>query len=149
MNDIFQPSRVSPSGRGQGGSPHYPKNWLVPPCPLPTVLTQKCRFCHFHAVFDHFAQIVSPPVDPIWETLPRAVRYNLRSQIDFTRPNVNSEHFGISFLRYMAVKVWGMVPNDMKNVNEIETFKNNIRKWKPVNCHCKLCLDYFLSHRLC
>ena len=72
----------------------------------------------------------------------RAVRYNLRSQIDFTRPNVNSEHFGISSLRYMAAKVWDMVPNDMKNVNEIETFKSNIRKWKPVNCHCKLCLDY-------
>ena len=35
---------------------------------------------------------------------PRAVRYNLRSQIDFTRPNVNSEHFGISSLRYMAQK---------------------------------------------
>ena len=32
--------------------------------------------------------------------------------------------------------------NDMKNVNDIETFKSNIRKWKPVNCHCKLCLDY-------
>ena len=73
---------------------------------------------------------------------PRAVRYNLRSQIDFTRPNVNSEHFGISSLRYMAAKVWDMVPNDMKNVNEIETFKNNIRKWKPVNSHCKVCLDY-------
>ena len=73
---------------------------------------------------------------------PRAVSYNLRSQIDFTRPNVNSEHFGISSLRYMAPKVWDMVPNDMKNVNDIETFKNNIRKWKPVNCHCKLCLDY-------
>ena len=42
----------------------------------------------------------------------------------------------------MAPKVWDMVPNDMKNVNDIETFKNNIRKWKPVNCHCKLCLDY-------
>ena len=73
---------------------------------------------------------------------PRAVRYNLRSQIDFTRPNVNSEHFGISSLRYMAAKVRDMVPNDMKNVNEIETLKNNIRKWKPVNYHCKLCLDY-------
>ena len=73
---------------------------------------------------------------------PTAVSYNLRSQIDFTRPNVNSEHFGISSLRYMAAKVWDMVPNDMKNVNDIETFKNNIRKWKPVNCHCKLCLDY-------
>ena len=59
---------------------------------------------------------------------PRAVSYNLRSQIDFTRPNVNSEYFGISSLRYMAAKVWNMVPNDMKNVNEIGTFKNNIRK---------------------
>ena len=73
---------------------------------------------------------------------PTAVSYNLRSQIDFTRPNVNSEHFGISSLRYMAPKVWDMVPNDMKNVNDIETFKNNIRKWKPANCHCKLYLDY-------
>ena len=72
----------------------------------------------------------------------RAVSYNLRSQIDFTRPNVNSEHLGISSLRHMAAKVWGMVPNDMKNVNDIEISKNNIGKWKPVNCHCKLCLDY-------
>ena len=47
---------------GLGGSPpHYPKNWLVPPMPPPpTVLTQKCRFCHFHAVFGHFVQIVPP-----------------------------------------------------------------------------------------
>ena len=73
---------------------------------------------------------------------PRAVSYNLRSQIDFTRPNVNSEHFGISSLRYMAPKVCDMLPNDVKNVNDIETFRNSIRKWKPVNCDYKLCLDY-------
>ena len=30
---------------------------------------------------------------------PRAVSHNLRSQIDFTRSNVNSEYFGISSLR--------------------------------------------------
>ena len=42
----------------------------------------------------------------------------------------------------MAAKVWDKVPNDMKNVNDIETFQNNIRKWKPVNYHRKLCLDY-------
>ena len=60
----------------------------------------------------------------------RAVSYSLRSQIDLARPNVNSKHFGISSLRYMAAKVWDMVPNDMKNVNDIETFKNNIIKWK-------------------
>ena len=57
-------------------------------------------------------------------------------------PNVNSKHLGISSLGYMAAKVWDMVPNDMKNVNDIETLKSNIRKWKPVNCHCKPCPDY-------
>ena len=35
---------------------------------------------------------------------PRAVSYNLRSQIDFATPNVNSEHFGISSFRYMTAK---------------------------------------------
>ena len=58
----------------------------------------------------------------------RAVNYNLRSQIDFTRSNVNPEHFGISSLRYLAAKVWDTVPNNMKNVNDIETSKNNITK---------------------
>ena len=53
-----------------GGSPHYPKNWLAPhsppqpPRPL-NVLTQKSRFCNFHAVFCHFSQIVPPPVATI------------------------------------------------------------------------------------
>ena len=54
---------------GTGGIP--PTTWKngLSPHFRPTVLTPKCWFCHFHAVFDHFAQIVPPPVDPIWETL--------------------------------------------------------------------------------
>ena len=59
---------------------------------------------------------------------PRAVSYNLRSKTDFIRPIVCSEHFGIIYLRYMTAKVWDMVPNGIKNVNDIETFKNNVRK---------------------
>ena len=61
----------------------------------------------------------------------RALSYSLRSQTDFTRPNINSDYFGISSLRYLAAKVLGMVPNDMKNLNNIETFRNNITKWEP------------------
>ena len=80
---------------------------------------------------------------------PRAVSYNLRSQIDFTRPNVNSKHFRISSLKYMTAKVWDMVPNDMKDVNYIEVFKNNVKKWKPVNFHCKLCFRLGFLCRLC
>ena len=76
---------------------------------------------------------------------PRVLNYNLRSQTDFARPNARSEHFGINSLRYMSAKVWDMVPNDMKNINDLEIFKNNIRKWKPIDCHCKLCRDYIFS----
>ena len=32
---------------------------------------------------------------------------------------VNSEYFGISYLTYMAAKVWDTVSDDMKNVNDI------------------------------
>ena len=68
--------------------------------------------------------------------------YNLSYQGDFIRPNVNCEHFGISFVRYMAAKVWIMVSNDIKNINNTKSFKSHIRKWEPANRHCRLCLDY-------
>ena len=66
-----RPSRVFPSGReggcgGLGGSSSLPEKLACPPplmsSPhvLPTVLTQKCRFYNFHAVFGHFPQIVPP-----------------------------------------------------------------------------------------
>ena len=69
---------VSPSGGGTGGDPPLPEKLACPPpCP-PTVLTQKCRFCYFHAVFGHFVQIVPPLVDPNWETLRRESRITTR-----------------------------------------------------------------------
>lgn len=44
----------------------------------------------------------------------KAVIYDLRSQIDFTWPNANSEHFTINSVRYMDVKVWNVVTNNIK-----------------------------------
>ena len=69
---------VSPSGVG---SPPVPEKLACPPMSPPTALTPKCRFCHFHAVFGHFAQTVPPPVDPIWETLQQ--RFNVLLQLQF------------------------------------------------------------------
>ena len=58
-------SRLEPL---QGGSVLFTTKFPEIP-----VLTQKCWFCHFNAVFGHFAQIVPPPVNLIWETLPSGV----------------------------------------------------------------------------
>ena len=44
-----------------------------------------------------------------------AVSYNnLRSQIDSIKTTVNSKHFRINSLRYMAVKVSERLPNSLK-----------------------------------
>ena len=45
------------------------KNWVVPDPISPHCFEPEMSICNFHAVLGHFAQIVPPPVDPIWETL--------------------------------------------------------------------------------
>ena len=48
---------------------------------IPHFLTQKCQFCHFHAVLGHFAQIASPPPVDIWETLASIRRFQTVSNV--------------------------------------------------------------------
>ena len=47
----------------------------------------------------------------IFET--RNINYNLRSQTDFAGTNVNTTSFGLNSLRYLATKIWDIVPNEI------------------------------------
>ena len=76
----------------------------------------------------------------IFET--RNINYNLRSQTDFARVNVNTTSFGLNSLRYLASKIWDIVPNDIKLAESLDLFKEKIRKWEPNGFHCKLCKTY-------
>ena len=62
----------------------------------------------------------------------RSIDYNLRSQTDFSVSSVNNNHFGLNSIEYFASKVWNMVPLELKNLNNIEIFKYEIRKWEPM-----------------
>ena len=75
----------------------------------------------------------------------RSIDYNLRSQTDFSVSSVNTTHFGLNSLRYFASKIWNMVPLELKNLNDVESFKSEIRKWEPMQCECTLCLPYMHS----
>ena len=44
----------------------------------------------------------------IFET--RNFNYNLRSQTDFVRTRVSTSSFGLNFLKYLATKIWDIVP---------------------------------------
>ena len=56
-------------GGWTGGGGESRKIGLSPHAPI--CFDQKYQFCNFHAVFGHFAQIVPPPVNLIWETLQK------------------------------------------------------------------------------
>ena len=58
----------------------------------------------------------------------RSTEYNIRCQIDFSVSSINITDFGLNSLRYFASKVWNMVLLQLKNLDDIEIFKSEMRK---------------------
>ena len=58
------------------------------------------------------------------------------------RDSVNTRRFGLNSLSYFAPKVWDMIPLEIKNINSLQKFKTEIRKWALENCSCYLCPPY-------
>ena len=57
----------------------------------------------------------------IFET--RNLDYHLRSQIDFIRTRSNTSSFGLSSLKYLATKIWDIVPQEIKLFGNLNLFK--------------------------
>ena len=72
----------------------------------------------------------------------KILAYNLRSQTDFVRDCVHTPRYSLTSLSYFAPKVLDMIPSEIKNINSLQKFKTEIRKWAPENCFCYLCLPY-------
>ena len=61
------------------------------------------------------------------------------------RGTVNARRYGLNSLSYFAPKVWDMIPLEIKNINSLQKFKTEIRKWAPENCSCYLCRPCLLN----
>ena len=66
----------------------------------------------------------------------------LRSQTDFKLPKVKSVYDGTDSLRFLGPKIWNIVPDNLKGITSLETFKIQIKKWIPTNCPCRICKPY-------
>ena len=73
---------------------------------------------------------------------PRLIKHNLRTQSDFLRNSVSSSKYRLNSTRFFASKVWQMLPMEIRNLKSLEDFRNNIRRWEPDECDCKLCKDF-------
>ena len=52
------------------------------------------------------------------------------------------KHHGSESISFLGPKIWNILPDRLKNVNSIEAFKMQIKKWKPENCPCRFCKVY-------
>ena len=69
-------------------------------------------------------------------------QYNLRNHNDFVIPRVNTVYHGTESITYLGPKIWDIVPEEFKQKRSLNSFKESIRKWVPVNCPCRLCKTY-------
>ena len=73
----------------------------------------------------------------------QGIIHNTRSNACFYRPNVESVYKGDLSLRSFGPIVWNqMLPEHLKNISSLTSFKENVKKWVPTECPCKLCKDY-------
>ena len=70
---------------------------------------------------------------------------NLRSQMNYHIPKINTVAFGENSLRYLGPKIWELVPKEIRDSQSMETFKSAIKKWIPWDCPCRLCRKYIQS----
>ena len=61
----------------------------------------------------------------------RTLTYNLRSQTDFVRGCVKTRRYDLNSLSYFALKVWDIIPLEIKNISSLQKFQTEIRKWPP------------------
>ena len=68
--------------------------------------------------------------------------YNLRTTSGFLIPQINTVLKGSNSIRYFGPKIWNIIPPETKYLISFENFKKSIRKWKPINCPCRICKTY-------
>ena len=49
---------------------------------------------------------------------------------------------GTKSISYLGAKVWKIVPDNLKNITSRSSFREQIKKWNPENCSCRLCKTY-------
>ena len=60
----------------------------------------------------------------------------------FVTHNVRTVTYGINTLCHMGPKIWLLISDEIKASCTRSIFKRKIRKWKPVDCPCRLCKTY-------
>ena len=73
---------------------------------------------------------------------PKMSPYDLRSNKSFKSRRVNSVWHGTESVFYLGSKMWGLVPNEIKESESLNGFNFKIKRWIPEECPCRICKIY-------
>ena len=85
--------------------------------------------------------LAPPQRDEIFK-LKEQSHYNLKYNSLFTRPLVTSANKGTERLSFLGPKIWDILSDTYKDLPDLNSFKVALKKWRPVNCPCRICKVY-------
>ena len=65
--------------------------------------------------------------------------YNLRKNYQFSRPRINTVYHGTERISNLGLKLWDLVPSNLKEISELDKFKKAIKQWKSEDCPGRFC----------
>ena len=68
--------------------------------------------------------------------------YDLRDTQKVIVPKFNTIRYGKNTFSYYAAHVWNLLPVEIKQNTELNTFKRLIKSWEGPKCSCSSCLFY-------
>ena len=68
--------------------------------------------------------------------------YQLRSKTCFKPFNPSTTIYGMNSIRYLGPEIWKLLPEKLKSVPSLSSFKTNIKDITFDNCPCRLCKQY-------
>ena len=54
----------------------------------------------------------------------------------------NTTLFGQQSFRWLGPKIWAQIPDQLKTIDSLAAFKNQVKKVNFDNCPCNLCKEY-------
>ena len=87
-----------------------------------------------------YSNIVSDIMNDIFEK--SEISYNIWNNCNFFPRNIKSVYHVSETISYLGPKIWDLVPENIKDLENNISFKAKIKFWKPESCPCRLCIVY-------
>ena len=85
---------------------------------------------------------ISPPIMSDIFSLSENSSYNLKSGVTMNRRNIRWSRFGFETVSAIGAILWNDLLAELKNPENLKTFKQKIRFRSPNDCFCKICRKF-------